>query len=128
MAQCTTLRQSPGQLPVASSQVSIGYREVGVGRWKLGVKLSSRCLTASALRSNVFGLARGRVRRSGAVSSTLMATQSKWQSLPTEQINLASLAVDKMPAREIVDLMVNEDRKVVAAVQKERDKIAHGIE
>jgi N-acetylmuramic acid 6-phosphate etherase len=57
-----------------------------------------------------------------------MATQSKWQSLPTEQINLASLAVDKMPAREIVDLMVNEDRKVVAAVQKERDKIAHGIE
>jgi N-acetylmuramic acid 6-phosphate (MurNAc-6-P) etherase len=57
-----------------------------------------------------------------------MATQSKWQSLPTEQINLASLAIDKMPPREIVDLMVNEDRKVVAAVQKEREKIAHGIE
>jgi N-acetylmuramic acid 6-phosphate etherase len=53
---------------------------------------------------------------------------SKWQSLPTEQINPASLAVDKTPVRDIIDLVVNEDRKVVAAVQKEREKIAHGIE
>ena len=57
-----------------------------------------------------------------------MPTQSKWQSLPTEQINPASLAVDKMPPRDIVDMMINEDKKVIAAVQKERDKIAHGIE
>jgi len=53
---------------------------------------------------------------------------SKWQSLPTEQINPASLAVDKTPVREIIDLVVNEDRKVVAAVQREKEKIAHGIE
>jgi N-acetylmuramic acid 6-phosphate etherase len=53
---------------------------------------------------------------------------SKWQSLPTEQINTASLAVDKTPVRDIIDLVVNEDRKVVAAVQKEKEKIAHGIE
>src|SRR6478736_5012183 len=55
-------------------------------------------------------------------------TPSKWQSLPTEQINPASLAVDKAPVRDIVDLVVNEDRKVVAAVQKEKEKIAHGVE
>jgi N-acetylmuramic acid 6-phosphate etherase len=55
-------------------------------------------------------------------------TQSKWQSLPTEQINPASLAIDKAPVRDIIDLIVNEDRKVVAAVQREKEKIAHGVE
>jgi N-acetylmuramic acid 6-phosphate etherase len=55
-------------------------------------------------------------------------TPSKWQSLPTEQINPASLAVDKAPVRDIVDLIVNEDKKVVAAVHKEKEKIAHGVE
>lgn len=57
-----------------------------------------------------------------------MPTQSKWQSLPTEQINPASLAVDKAPVRDIIELVINEDRKVVAAVQKEKEKIAHGVE
>jgi len=57
-----------------------------------------------------------------------MPTQSKWQSLPTEQINPASLAIDKTPVRDIIDMVVNEDRKVIAAVQKERERIAHGIE
>ncbi len=49
-------------------------------------------------------------------------------NFPTEQINPASLAVDKTPVREIIDMAINEDRKVVAAVQKEKEKIAHGIE
>ena len=53
---------------------------------------------------------------------------SKWQSLPTEQINPATLAIDKTPVRDIIDLVINEDRKVIAAVQKEKEKIAHGIE
>lgn len=57
-----------------------------------------------------------------------MPTQSKWQSLPTEQINPASLAVDKAPVRDIIELVINEDRKVIAAVQKEKEKIAHGVE
>src|SRR4051812_32339205 len=57
-----------------------------------------------------------------------MPTQSKWQSLPTEKINPASLAVDKTPVRDIVEMIVNEDRKVVAAVHKEKEKIAHGVE
>jgi N-acetylmuramic acid 6-phosphate etherase len=57
-----------------------------------------------------------------------MPTQSKWQSLPTEQINPASLAIDKTPVLDIIDLVVNEDKKVVAAVHKERERIAHGVE
>jgi len=57
-----------------------------------------------------------------------MPQRSKWQSLPTEAINPLSLGVDKTPTAEIVDLMVSEDRKVVAAVQKERERIAHGVE
>jgi len=57
-----------------------------------------------------------------------MATQSKWQSLPTEAINPVSLAVDKAPVTAIVDMIMNEDRKVIAAVQKERERIAHGVE
>jgi N-acetylmuramic acid 6-phosphate etherase len=57
-----------------------------------------------------------------------MPTRSKWQSLPTEAINPVSLAVDKTPIPEIIDMVINEDRKVIAAVQKERDRIAHGVE
>lgn len=57
-----------------------------------------------------------------------MPQRSKWQALPTEAINPLSLGIDKTPTAEIVDLMVAEDRKVVAAVQRERDRIAHGVE
>jgi N-acetylmuramic acid 6-phosphate etherase len=57
-----------------------------------------------------------------------MTTHSKWQYLPTEAINPASLAIDKMPVRDIIETVVNEDRKVIAAVLKEKERIAHGIE
>src|ERR687895_261018 len=57
-----------------------------------------------------------------------MPTQSKWQSLPTEAITPVSLAVDKTPVPDIIDMIVNEDRKVIAAVHKERERIAHGVE
>ncbi len=57
-----------------------------------------------------------------------MTTQSKWQSLPTEAINPISLAVDKTPVPDIIDMIVNEDRKVIVAVQKEKERIAHGVE
>jgi N-acetylmuramic acid 6-phosphate etherase len=53
---------------------------------------------------------------------------SKWESLPTEAINPVSLAVDKTPVADIVEMVVNEDRKVIAAVQREKERIAHGIE
>jgi N-acetylmuramic acid 6-phosphate etherase len=54
--------------------------------------------------------------------------RSKWQSLPTEAINPASLDIDKLPPGEIVDLMIGEDRKMLAAVQRERERIAVGVE
>jgi len=57
-----------------------------------------------------------------------MPTQSKWHALPTEQINPASLAVDKAPVLDIIDLVISEDKKVVAAVYKEKERIAHGVE
>jgi len=57
-----------------------------------------------------------------------MSYHSKWQLLPTEAINPATFGIDKMGALEIVDLVTAEDRKVVAAVQKERERIAHGAE
>jgi N-acetylmuramic acid 6-phosphate etherase len=57
-----------------------------------------------------------------------MPTRSKWQSLPTEAINPATLAIDKLPAAGIVDLMIAEDRKMLTAVQRERDRIALGAD
>ncbi len=56
------------------------------------------------------------------------AQASKWESLPTEAINPNSLGLDTAPIGEIIDLMIAEDRKVVAAVHRERDRIAHGVE
>ena len=44
-----------------------------------------------------------------------MPSRSKWQSLPTEQINPATLAIDKLAPADIVEGMLNEDRKMLAA-------------
>ena len=57
-----------------------------------------------------------------------MASRSKWQSLPTEQINPATLAIDKLSPADIVEGMLNEDRKMLAAVQREKDRIAVGVD
>ncbi len=57
-----------------------------------------------------------------------MPAQSKWQFLPTEAINHASLAIDKLPPADVIELMINEDRKVVSAVAREKDRIAVGVE
>ena len=57
-----------------------------------------------------------------------MPYYSKWQDLPTEAINPDTLAIDKMEVRDIVDLVTNEDRRVVTAVHRERERIAHGVE
>lgn len=56
-----------------------------------------------------------------------MAYHSKFQDLPTEAINLDTLGIDTMPALDIIDLIGQEDRKVVSAVHKERERIAHGV-
>ena len=57
-----------------------------------------------------------------------MAVRSKWQSLPTEAINPATLGIDKLAPADIVEGMLNEDRKMLAAVQREKERIAVGIE
>ena len=57
-----------------------------------------------------------------------MPSRSKWQSLPTEQINPATLAIDKLDPVDIVEGMINEDRKMLAAVGREKERIAVGIE
>src|SRR6266498_3121733 len=57
-----------------------------------------------------------------------MPVRSKWQSLPTEQINPATLAIDKLSPADIVVGMLNEDRKMLAAVQREKARIAVGVE
>src|SRR5262245_57995473 len=65
-----------------------------------------------------------RFRRGGSP----MPVRSKWESLPTEAINPATLAIDKLSPADIVEGMMNEDRKVVAAVHREKERIAVGIE
>src|SRR3989441_3105565 len=57
-----------------------------------------------------------------------MPVRSKWQSLPTEAINPATLAIDKLSPADIVESMLNEDRKMLAAVQREKARIAVGVE
>src|SRR6266498_3754785 len=57
-----------------------------------------------------------------------MPVRSKWQSLPTEQINPATLAIDKLSPADIVEGMLNEDRKMLTAVQREKERIAVGVE
>jgi N-acetylmuramic acid 6-phosphate etherase len=47
---------------------------------------------------------------------------------PTEAINPASLALDQASIDDIIELTVDEDRKVVAAVHQEKNRIARGIE
>jgi len=57
-----------------------------------------------------------------------MPLRSKWQSLPTEAINPDTLALDKLSPADIVEGMLHEDRKMLAAVQREKERIAVGID
>lgn len=57
-----------------------------------------------------------------------MPVRSKWQSLPTEAINPATLGIDKLSAVDIVEGMLSEDRKMLAAVQREKERIAVGVD
>ncbi len=57
-----------------------------------------------------------------------MTVQSKWQQLPTEAINPATSAIDKLPASEIIETMIGEDRKIITAVAREKERIALGVD
>ena len=57
-----------------------------------------------------------------------MATRSKWQRLATEAVNPRSRDIDTMAPDEIVEMMVLDNRAVLAAVQREKSHIARGAE
>ena len=62
------------------------------------------------------------------VKLTSMATRSKWQRLATEAVNPRSRSIDTMQAGEIVEMMVLDNRTVLAAVQRETAHIARAAE
>jgi N-acetylmuramic acid 6-phosphate etherase len=53
-----------------------------------------------------------------------MPNRSKWQSLPTEAVNPHSIAIDQASSEDIADLMLKEDRRILRAVQREKERIA----
>ena len=57
-----------------------------------------------------------------------MSHRLKLHSMPTEAINPSTLALDTMSSAEIVELMLTEDRRMLAAVQKERSRLASGVD
>ena len=57
-----------------------------------------------------------------------MSHRSKYQQLPTEAINPATLGIDKASPADIIELMLIDDRKVLAAVQREKPRIALGVD
>src|SRR5512146_2436139 len=68
------------------------------------------------------------MRVSPRVDNPPMAVQSKWQQLPTEAINPSTLAIDKLSAPDIIEAMISEDRKILSAVAREKERIALGAE
>ena len=57
-----------------------------------------------------------------------MATRSKWQHLATEAVNPRSRDIDTLTPDEIVEVMILDSRAVLAAVQREKSRIARGAE
>src|SRR5688572_4159984 len=57
-----------------------------------------------------------------------MATRSKWQHLATEAVNPRSRDIDTLTPDEIVEVMILDNRHVLAAVQREQTRIARGAE
>jgi N-acetylmuramic acid 6-phosphate etherase len=55
-----------------------------------------------------------------------MATRSNWQHLATEAVNPRSRDLDMLTPDEIVEVMVLDNRRVLAAVQHEKPRIARG--
>ncbi len=57
-----------------------------------------------------------------------MVTPSKWQRLPTEAVNPLSRNIDRLSADGIVDVMVLDNKRVIAAVRSEKRRIAGAAE
>ena len=57
-----------------------------------------------------------------------MSTRSKWQELATEALNPRSRDLDRLPAGDVVEVMLLDNRNVLAAVRREKARIARGAE
>ena len=57
-----------------------------------------------------------------------MSTRSKWQQLATEAVNPRSRDLDTLAAVDVVEVMLLDTRHVLAAVQREKTRIARGAE
>ena len=57
-----------------------------------------------------------------------MATRSKWQHLATEAVNPRSRHIDTLTPDDIVEVMILDNRNVLAAVQREKSRIARAAE
>jgi N-acetylmuramic acid 6-phosphate etherase len=57
-----------------------------------------------------------------------MSTKSKWQRLPTEALNPLSRRIDELSPGEIVEVMVVDHRDVLAAVQRQKARIARAAQ
>jgi N-acetylmuramic acid 6-phosphate etherase len=57
-----------------------------------------------------------------------MATRSKWQHLATEAVNPLSRDIDTLTPDDIIEVMILDNRNVLAAVQREKAHIARGAE
>ena len=55
-----------------------------------------------------------------------MATPSKWQRLPTEAVNPRSRDIDTLTIDQMVEVMILDNRCVLAAVQQQKRRIARG--
>ncbi len=54
--------------------------------------------------------------------------RSKWQRLPTEAVNPRSRDIDTLTAEEMVEVMIVDNRCVLAAVQQQKRRIARAVE
>ena len=57
-----------------------------------------------------------------------MATPSKWHRLATEAVNPRSRDIDMLTPGKMIEVMMLDNRQVLAAVERERPRIARGAE
>ena len=57
-----------------------------------------------------------------------MPTRSRWQQLETEAVNPQTRDIDALTASEMVDVMMLDNRVVLAAVKREKPRIARAAE
>ena len=55
-------------------------------------------------------------------------SQSKWQQLATEAVNLRSRDIDTLSADGMVEVMILDNRSLLTAVRREKTRIARGAE